>query len=89
MRKTGAHPRIKAHDSFLNSSRIWVRKIMKMLKKHVQWTCVIIFTAYIYFTVINSYLPHSVQTLYGCIIYETAQNPGGLSLLPLPVKVEQ
>lgn len=29
--------------------------------------------------------PHSVQTLCDCTIYETAQNPGGLSLLPLPV----
>ncbi len=32
--------------------------------------------------------PHSVQTLYGCTIYETAQNPGDLSLLQLPVKAE-
>lgn len=30
--------------------------------------------------------PHSVRTLYDCTIYETAQSPGGLSLLPLPVK---
>lgn len=37
---------------------------------------------------ISSDSPHSVQTLYGCTIYEIARSPGGLSLLPLPVKVE-
>lgn len=43
---------------------------------------------YIYFNVINSDSPHSVQTLYGCTIYETAQSPDGLSLLPPPAKAE-
>lgn len=41
-----------------------------------------------YVFVVNSDSPHSVQTLYDCTIYETAQNPSGLSLLPLPVKAE-
>lgn len=36
-------------------------------------------TTYIYFIVINLDSLHSVQTLYDCTIYETAQNPGGLS----------
>lgn len=30
--------------------------------------------------------PHSVQTLWGCTIYETAQSPDDLSSHQLPVK---
>lgn len=37
---------------------------------------------------INLDSPHSVQTLCDCTVYETAQNPGGLSSLPLPVNAE-
>lgn len=32
--------------------------------------------------------PRSVQTWCDCTIYETARNPGNLSLTPLPVKAE-
>lgn len=50
--------------------------------------CIIIHAVHIYFYITDSDSPLSAQTLYGCTIYETAQNPDGLSLLPLPVKAQ-